>query len=79
MKYGNCWLYAIPRFIREGGHLDVRWSVRSQFIPHVSWSRDNKTFYEFVPIKKKWGVLEGIINSFFFKGEVRQRGKLDSE
>lgn len=79
MKYGNCWIYAIPRFISKGGYLNVRWSSRSKFVPHISWSSDNKTFYDYVPIKKEWGVIEGIINSFLFKGEVRQRTKLENE
>lgn len=71
MKYGNCWTYAIPRFVREGGFIIVRWSPRNKFIPHISYSRDLETIEEFVPDRPRTGLL-GILSSFVFRGSIKK-------
>lgn len=71
MRYGNCWIFAIPKFIIEGGYLIVRWSPRNALIPHIAWSRDLETVEDFVPEKPK-RTLIGMIHAFCFKGRQRK-------
>lgn len=69
-KFGNCVLYAVPKFIREGGHLIISWSPRNRNIPHVSWTGDFRTVKGFVPVNPKTGWL-GILTAPFFLGFVK--------
>lgn len=69
--FSNCVLYAVPKFIREGGYLIISWSPRNRYIPHFSWSRDLRTVEGFVPVSPKKGWV-GVLNSPFFKGYVKQ-------
>ena len=68
--FSNCWLYAVPKFIREGGYLIIGWSPRNRYIPHVSWSRNLQNLEGFVPISPKKGWI-GVLTSPFFKGYVK--------
>ena len=50
-KYGNCWSYAVPLWLRYGGHLAVRASDHNKFLwvfplPHV----------KFIPVLPPEGV-----------------------
>ena len=76
MKYGNCVIYAVPKFISKGGYLIFSWSPRNNYIPHVSYSRDLIETEEFVPITPKKGWL-GVFSSPFFKGKIKKK-KLNS-
>lgn len=51
-KYSNCWIYAIERYLSEGGYIVFRKTFFNQssiIWEHALWSRDLKTFYSFVP------------------------------
>lgn len=71
VNYGNCWLYAIPRFLAEGGYLVVRWSPRNRLVPHVAYSPDLDMAYEFVPLTPRRGI-HGMLASICFRGRVRK-------
>lgn len=66
-KFGNCILYAIPKFITEGGYVIISWSPRNRYIPHFSWSGDLSEVEGFVPVAPKQGLL-GVLTSPFFRG-----------
>lgn len=40
-RFGNCWTYAVPRLITQGGKLEARWChgirVVGLRVPHVLW------------------------------------------
>ena len=55
MRYGNCWFYALPRFLRKGGSLRVCWSPRNEYIPHCAWIRHDNVLEEFVSEKEHDG------------------------
>ena len=70
-RFGNCILYAIPKFITEGGYVIISWSPRNRYIPHFSWSRDLSEVEGFVPVKPKTGLL-GVLTSPFFNGFLKK-------
>ena len=74
--FGNCWSYAVPRWLRYGGYLVVRIAPGIKilgFIPvlHVIWCKDLKdaSIEQFVPVNRKhafWFPWHTI----WFKGKV---------
>lgn len=74
MKYGNCWLHALPRWFRQGGYLVVCWSPRNPFVPHAMHcdSMAGVEVTEYVPITPRTGLV-GVLCSFLFAGRVRVR------
>lgn len=77
-KYGNCWTYALPRWLLHGGYLAIRPAdgvrlLRLLIIPHALWVRqtpgDGKLKH-FAPDKRResrflpWYVL-------YFRGHVK--------
>lgn len=76
MRYGNCWLYTIPKLLREGGYIIVYRSPRNRLVPHSMWVKDISDpmaeIYEFIPDRPKTGIL-GFFHAFFFRGHVRKR------
>lgn len=72
--WGNCWTWAIPKFLREGGFLVVSWSARRNYVPHVSWTKDLETIEEFVPVDwKDPQNMTKFVSSFIFKGYVNKK------
>ncbi len=63
---GNCCLYALRRWLREGGYLIFRRSY-SGWWPHASWSADLRTFWQFRPPHPKAGML---LPPPLYRGEV---------
>lgn len=63
----NCLVYAVGRWIREGGYLIAR---RSQFYPgpHFGWSADLLRVFHFVPNRPRKRLLPPI----WFRGHVRE-------
>ena len=74
MKFGNCWLYALPRWLREGGYIVVCWSPRNTFVPHAMFTQDIQgvEVEEYVPINPRSGLV-GVLSSVLFRGRVRRR------
>lgn len=76
MRFGNCWLYTIPKMIRDGGYILVTRSPRNRFVPHSMWIEDindpNSEIHEFVPDTPKRGIM-GFFHAFLFKGHIRKR------
>lgn len=78
-RYGNCWIYALPRWWRYGGYLAVRRAdgvglCRVLPVPHVIWishlARRGNVLSQFVPEKRRqtkcWPKFVG-----YYDGEVR--------
>lgn len=76
MPRGNCWLYALPRWLKNpsGSYLVVRKS-RHSFWPHVmlAQSIEDLEVEEFVPVKPKSG-WRATFHALIYEGKVR-RGK----
>lgn len=55
--YSNCWIYAINQYIQFNGYIVFRktkWNRSKWFWwEHALWSPDLKTFYTYVPRKRK--------------------------
>lgn len=72
--WGNCWTWAIPKFLREGGFLVVSWSARRNYVPHVAWTKDLETVEEYVPVDWKDPLnMTKFVSSFIFKGHVNKK------
>jgi len=75
MKYGNCLIFAIGKFIRFGGYIIVRKS-RTTWIPHFMWTKSitNLEIEEYKPIKPLNGKLFRWfpIHVMIFEGRVRK-------
>lgn len=78
MKRGNCWLWALPRWLKNpaGSYLIVRKS-RYSIWPHVmlTSSIEDVDVQEYVPLKPQRGVI-GFFRAIYFRGYVR-KGKGD--
>lgn len=74
MRWGNCWIFALPRWWRRGGALVVIRSPRNRNIPHAMWAPDASglAVEEFVPDRPREGVF-GLLHSLWFRGRVRTR------
>ena len=74
MRYGNCWLYAVPRWLKNPRrtYLVVRVSKHG-FWPHVFFAEsiDGLEVEEFRPVKPQQGII-GFLHAIFFKGWVRK-------
>lgn len=74
MRYGNCWTYALPRWLRNprGSYLVVRMSKHA-FWPHVflAHSIDGLEVEEFKPVKPKEGV-RAWFHAIIYEGRVRK-------
>jgi hypothetical protein len=80
MRWGNCWTYAVPRFIRRGGALVITGSLWS-WVWHVRHAEpgalDGVEISEFVPLKphRDWFNRTFPFYSICFRGRTR-RGRL---
>lgn len=74
MRFGNCWLYALPLFLSKGGYLVVCWSPRNRLIPHAMWTQDLQgvEVHEFIPDHPRTGLF-GLLFAILFRGRVRVR------
>ncbi len=74
MKYGNCWLYALPKWLKNPRktYLIIRMS-KYTFWPHVFFAEsiDDIEVEEFQPLKPQKS-LWGIFHALCFKGRVRK-------
>jgi hypothetical protein len=62
----NCFLYALGRFAREGGYLVLRKSHFGWW-PHLLWSKDLRSFEQFVPIAARRRLIPPLL----FRGSVK--------
>lgn len=79
-EWGNCWAYAVPRWIDGDGYLSIRRSEGIKlfnllFVPHAQWKKKTHmpdSFEQFVPVKRvfcKWLPIHAI----YFRGHVTTR------
>ena len=74
---GNCWSYALPRWIKHGGYLAVGPAAGQRFlnyffIPHVIWVKKmspETELEQLVPIRRKSRSFIPYY-TLFFKGKV---------
>lgn len=78
MKFGNCWIYAVRRWLKEGtadSYLIIRRS-RHSWVWHVMWSPSIEHNYieEFKPRKPKHGLLWRLfpLYGICFRGRIRR-------
>jgi hypothetical protein len=77
--WGNCWSYAVPRWLKHGGYLSIRWSRSARlfgvpFIPHVIWVRElceHSVVEQTVPDRTSKSWWREALLSFYFKFHVR--------
>lgn len=69
--YSNCWIYAINQYIQFNGYIVFRktkWNIKDWvFWEHALWSADLKTFYTYIPRKRK---RFRIIPPLLFLGDI---------
>lgn len=65
----NCIVYAVKRFVKEGGYLIIHKS-RFGWWPHMMWSEDLRTFWEFEPEQAK---KKHRFPPLIFRGKERKR------
>lgn len=80
-KYGNCWSYAVPLWLRYGGHLAVRASDHNKFLwvfplPHVKFipvlPPDGVEMRQFVPPESDRHESEAFPwYAIYYRGEIR--------
>jgi len=73
VRYGNCWLWALPRWLRgQKRYLIVRKSLHTIW-PHVMLTDDisQVDVEEFTAEKPSKGLL-GFLHAPFFKGRIRK-------
>lgn len=78
MKYGNCLLYALMRWVVEGGRIELAWTSVKLRLPRF-WhiSRDGvKT--RFAPVRPRNG-LAALGHKTFFKGKVVTHDKAQQD
>ena len=73
--YGNCWIYAIPKWIREGGYLCVRKAPGVSFlgfliVPHVMHISRTGTVSDFYPLHRESAHYLPYF-TLFYKGYIR--------
>ena len=73
--YGNCWIYAIPKWIREGGYLCVRKAPGVFFlgfliVPHVMHISRTGTVSDFYPLHRESAHYLPYF-TLFYKGYIR--------
>lgn len=73
--YGNCWTYAIPKWIREGGYLCIRKAHGVSFlgflmIPHVMHISRTGTVSDFYPLHRESAHYLPYF-TLFYKGYIR--------
>lgn len=76
MKHGNCLIYAIRKWIKEGGYLVIRRSHASKIIPHFLHLDDSACFdkqclSQFAPDYPK-STWQKFVHKLWFKGTVKR-------
>jgi len=73
MKRGNCWIYALARWVKNprGTYIVIRLSRRSIW-PHLFFAEsiDGLEVSEFVPDSPRRGVL-GFFHALWYRGRIR--------
>jgi hypothetical protein len=81
--FGNCWTFALPRYVQRGGYLIIRPADGVRFlgafhIPHVIWARElpqGMSVEQFVPLKRshsKWLPWRTV----WYEGRLRTRERV---
>lgn len=73
---GNCLIYALRKWWREGGYLVIRRSHASRFIPHVlhldaDMCAHKRCMSHFVPCRQKMDWKK-FVHKLWFTGKVKK-------
>ena len=79
-KYGNCWSYVGPKWVKHGGYLFVRPADGQRFLKwlpvlHVGWVKNLDPrcveIEQYAPIERKQGRFMPW-HVFYYKGEIKR-------
>jgi hypothetical protein len=69
----NCVMFAVGRYLRDGGYLLFERSPLPGGLIRASWSPDFKCWYSYhAHGVKHWSRLRVMVNQIWFKGFVRE-------
>lgn len=78
MKYGNCLLYALVKWVLEGGRIELGWTSVRLKLPRFWHISRGGVKSRFAPVKPKTG-WKAILHKLCFAGIVKQdRRKRDA-
>jgi hypothetical protein len=77
MKYGNCWVYALPKWLRHPWttYLVIRFVRKPNLpIPHVFFAKSiaGLEVEEFQPIERKPVWWKAIFHKLWYRGRIRK-------
>lgn len=76
MRYGNCLLYALIRWVVEGGRVELDWTSIRVKLPRFWHIGKNGNKTRFAPVKPEHG-WKALPDKLCYRGEVKHDQKIN--